>query len=112
MVSDVPAIPAGDPAALRAGFANFAAAGAHAGLQGVLTLRGDRAEVEMRLYDLTSPEFRLIGDKKIELPTAQTRRLAHKIADEVVLQFTGEPGVADTKIAYVARGPPAARSSA
>jgi len=104
VVSDVPAIPPGDQAAVRAGFANFAAAGAHAGLQGVLTLRGDRAEIEMRLHDLTSPEFRLIGAKKIELPTAQTRRLAHKVADEVVMLFTGEPGVADTKVAYVQSG--------
>lgn len=104
VVSDVPAIPAGDPAALKAAFANFAAAGAHAGLHGVLTLRGDRAQIEMRLHDLTSPEFRLIGAKKIELPTAQARRLAHKVADEVVLQFTGEAGVADTKVAYVNSG--------
>ena len=104
VVSDVPAIPPGDPAAVRAALANFAAAGAHAGLQGVLTLRGDRAELEMRLHDLTSPEFRLIGAKKIELPATQTRRLAHKVADEVVLQFTGEAGIADTKVAYVNSG--------
>ena len=57
----------------------------------------------MRLYDLTSPEHRLIASKKFELPVAQPRRLAHKVADEVVLQFTGEPGIADTKIAYVTR---------
>jgi len=101
VVTEVPPIAPGDPAALRAAFANFAAAGAHAGLHGLLTLRGDRAEVEMRLHDLTSPEFRLIGTKKIEMPTAQARRLAHKIADEVVMQFTGELGIADTKIAYV-----------
>jgi TolB protein len=101
VVSDVPAIPAGDPASLRATFANFASAGAHAGLQGLLTLRGDRVEVEMRLHDLTSPEFRLISAKKIDLPATQARRLAHKIADEVVMQFTGEAGIADTKIAYV-----------
>lgn len=104
VVSDVPAIPAGDPAAVRSAFANFAAAGAHAGLQGLLTLRGDRSEIEMRLYDLTSPEFRQIGARKIELPAAQARRLAHKVADEVVLQFTGEPGIADTKLAYVNSG--------
>jgi TolB protein len=101
VVSDVPPIPAGDPAGLRAAFANFAAAGAHAGLQGLLSLRGDRVEVEMRLHDLTSPEFRLISTKKLDLPAAQSRRLAHKVADEVVLQFTGEAGIADTKIAYV-----------
>jgi TolB protein len=101
VVSDIPPIPDGDPATLRASFANFASAGAHAGLQGILTLRGDRAAIDMRLYDLTSPEFRLIGTKKIELPAAQARRLAHKVADEVVLQFTGELGIADTKVAYV-----------
>lgn len=104
VVSDVPPIPTADPAAVRATFANFAAAGAHAGLQGLLNIRGDRTEVEMRLYDLTSPEFRLIATKKIELPASQARRLAHKVADEVVMQFTGEPGVADTKIAYVNSG--------
>jgi len=103
VVSDVPPVPAGDPNALRAAFANFASAGAHAGLLGLLTLRGDRAEVEMRLHDLTSPEYRLIATKKIDLPATQARRLAHKISDEVVLQFTGEAGVADTKIAYVGR---------
>jgi hypothetical protein len=57
-------------------------------------------EAEMRLYDLTSPEYRQIAAKKFEMPVAQSRRLGHKIADEVVLQFTGELGVADTKIAY------------
>src|SRR5207245_1143617 len=45
---------------------------------------------------------------KLELPPDQTRRLAHKIADEIVLQFTGEPSIADTKIAYVA-GPRGAK---
>ncbi len=100
VVSDVPPLPAGNPEALRQAWANFAAAGAHAGLQGLLTMRGDRAEVEMRLHDLTSPDFRLIASKKFELPAALARRLSHKIADEVVFQFTGELGIADTKIAF------------
>jgi len=104
VVSDVPPIPTTDPAAVRASFANFASAGAHAGLQGLVSLRGDRTEVEMRLYDLTSPEYRLIAAKKFEMPANQPRRLSHKIADEVVQQFTGEPGIADTKIAYVNTG--------
>src|SRR6202011_5707782 len=47
------------------------------------------------------PEFRLIATKKIELPDNQPRRLSHKIADEVVTQFTVGAGIADTKIAYV-----------
>jgi TolB protein len=98
-------IPVNDAEALKKSWTEFAAAGAHAGLHGLLTLRGDRADAEMRLYDLTSPEHRLIASKTFSVGTASARRLAHKIADEVVLQFTGEPGVADTKIAYVTGRP-------
>ncbi|HEV8615848.1 MAG TPA: Tol-Pal system beta propeller repeat protein TolB [Methylomirabilota bacterium] len=101
-------IPANDPAALTRSWTEFAAAGAHAGLHGLVAVRGDRAEGEMRLYDLTTPEHRLIATRKFEATPAQARRLAHKIADEVVLQFTGELGIADTKIAYVA-GPRGAK---
>ena len=71
-------------------------------------LRGDRAEVEMRLYDLTNPDHRLIASKKFEQPTASVRRLAHKVADEIVMQFTGDRGIADTKIAFVS-GPRGAK---
>ena len=101
VVSGVPALPANNPGAVREAWANFAAAGAHAGLQGILTLRGDRVEGEMRLYDLTAPDQRLIASKKFETPVVQARRLAHKISDEVVFQFTGELGIADTKVAYL-----------
>ena len=101
VVAATGAIPANNPDALRQSWGDFAAAGAHAGVHGLLALRGERAELEMRLYDLTTPDHRLIAGKKFELPASQARRLAHKAADEVVLQFTGEPGVADTKIAYV-----------
>ena len=37
-------------------------------------------------------------------PLADHRRLAHRIADEVVYQFTGERGVAETKIARLPAG--------
>lgn len=100
VVAGTPALPANNPAALKEAWASFAAAGAHAALHGLLTPKGDRLEAEMRLYDLTSPEQRVIATKKFEMPVAQIRRLSHKIADEVVLQFSGELGVADTKIAY------------
>ncbi|MGH7393432.1 MAG: DPP IV N-terminal domain-containing protein, partial [Candidatus Rokuibacteriota bacterium] len=68
-------------------------------------------EAEMRLYDLTSPDQRRIAVKTFDMPPDQARRLAHKIADEIVLQFTGERGVADTKMAYVA-GPRGAKEIA
>ena len=109
-------VPANNPDALRQIWANFAAAGAHAGAHGLLTQRGDRVEAEVRLYDLTSPDFRLIASRKFDAAAPQPptpgfdwrRRLAHKIADDIVLQFTGEKGVADTKISYVV-GPSGAK---
>ena len=101
VVAATGALPANNPAAVKQAWTEFAAAGAHAALHGLLTIRPDRLDGEMRLYDLTTPEHRVITTKKFDVPAAQGRRLAHKIADEVVLQFTGEPGVADTKIAYV-----------
>jgi TolB protein len=104
VVSGQPALPVDNPDAVRQAWADFAAAGAHAGLQGILAMRGNRVELEMRLHDLTSPEQRLIGSKAFQLPAGEARRLAHKVADEVVFQFTGERGIADTKIAYVAPG--------
>jgi TolB protein len=103
VVGGQPALPAANPEALKKAWTEAAAAGAHAALHGLLTPRTDRLEGELRLYDLTSPELRLIGTKKLAVVPSEPRRLAHKIADEVVLQFTGEAGVADTKIAYVAQ---------
>src|SRR5262245_40655108 len=93
-------IPANNPDVLRKVWSDFAAAGAHAGLHGLLTVRGDRLEVEARLYDLTSPDQRPIAGKKLDMPAPQMRRLAHRIADEIVLQFTGQRGIADTKLAF------------
>jgi TolB protein len=108
VVAATGSIPANDQAALRRSWTEFATAGAHAGVHGLLAVRGGRLEAEMRLYDLTSPEHRLIGSRSFEVAADQPRRLAHKMADEIVMQFTGERGVADTKIAYAA-GPRGAR---
>lgn len=102
VVSGTPPLPASDPDTTKTMLKEFAAAGAHAALHGLLSLKGERAEAEMRLYDLTNPDQRLIASKRFELRLTEGRRLAHKIADEVVYQFTGELGIADTKIAYLA----------
>jgi TolB protein len=105
VVAGTSALPANNPDALRRAFSDFAAAGAHAALHGLVTLHEDRVEGEMRLYDLTSPEQRPIAQKKFGVRAAQLRRLAHKIADEVMLQFTGVLGAADTKIAFAKARP-------
>ncbi len=108
VVAATGSIPANNPTALKRSWTEFAGAGAHAGVHTLLSLRRDKVEVEMRLYNLTSPQFEQIAAKTFVVPADQVRRLAHKMADEIVYQFTGERGVADTKIAFVA-GPKGAK---
>jgi TolB protein len=108
VVAAAGAIPADDPRALQQSWSDFAGAGAHAGVHGLLAIRGGRLEAQMRLHDLTTPEYPVIATKAFTMPADRPRRLAHKIADDIVLQFTGEPGIADTKITYVV-GPPGAK---
>jgi TolB protein len=102
VVAATGSIPPDNPELLRKSWTDFAAAGAHAGVHGLLAVRGPRLEAEMRLYDLTTPDFRLIASRRFEMAADQPRRLAHKVADEIVRQFTGELGIADTKLAFVA----------
>ena len=100
-VANTPALPAATDA-IKQEFTRLQQAGAHAAMHGLLRLNGQRLTIEFRLYDLTNPEFRLIASKMFWVePLADHRRLAHRIADEVVHQFTGERGIAETKIAYV-----------
>jgi TolB protein len=102
-VANTPALPAGQDG-IRQEFTKFQQAGAHAAMHGLLRIDGQRLTIEFRLYDLTNPEFRMIASKMFWVePLADHRRLAHRIADEVVYQFTGERGVSETKIAYVSQ---------
>jgi TolB protein len=103
VLANTPPIPA-DAEGSKNAFKDFAAAGAHAAMQGFLSTTPQRVTVEFRLYDLTNPEFRMIASKSFWVePPREHRRLAHRISDEVVHQFTGERGIAETKIAYVSR---------
>jgi TolB protein len=103
VVANEPPLPA-DPEGLKKRFADLAAAGAHAAMQGWVGVAGQRVTVEFRLFDLTNPSFRQIASKSfwVDQPRFH-RQLAHRISDEVVYQFTGERGIAETKIAYVVR---------
>jgi TolB protein len=103
VVANTPPVPS-SPEAMKKAFAEFAASGAHAAMQGTLTTTPQRVTVEFRLFDLTNPEFRMITSKSFWVePPREHRRLAHRISDEIVYQFTGERGIAETKIAYVSR---------
>jgi TolB protein len=105
-VANTAALPAAQDA-MREEFKRLQQAGAHAALHGLMRIDGPRLTVEFRLYDLVSPDFRLIASKMFWVePLADHRRLAHRIADEVVYQFTGERGIAETKIAYASQQGP------
>lgn len=95
-------------------FAAWRQTGAEALIRGFVRRAGDEVIVEYRLYDVQSGG-QIIGkrnDGKIPVATANLsnpalRKLAHLFNDEAVLYYTGIPGVASTKIAYVSnrRGP-------
>jgi len=75
--------------------------GANALIRMRLEVRGSRVDLEARLYDNQgkTETFALRYGGQIEL----LRRVAHNLADDLVKHFTGEPGVAMTRIAFVSR---------
>ena len=61
---------------------------------GQVTLEGEVRDV---------PARRPILVRTYRGPVAEWRSLVHRFADDIVLQFTGEPGVAGSRIAFVAK---------
>jgi TolB protein len=59
---------------------------------------GDRVVVEGRVFDLASGDS-LLG-KRYKGERSAARRMAHTLADEIVLLFTGRRGVAATTLAF------------
>lgn len=61
--------------------------------------RGDEWVLESYAYETAKGEqtvgVKIIGDKKT------FRAMVHRFSDKLVLQFTGEKGIAQTKVAYV-----------
>ncbi|MDR4468127.1 MAG: hypothetical protein MRJ68_07500 [Nitrospira sp.] len=53
------------------------------------------------VYDAGSDE--VVGGKRYAGSTSVIRLMAHRFADELVFRYTGEPGIARTKIAYVSQ---------
>lgn len=79
---------------------------------GVLEPPAPQAEVGGK-WTVTGATVRLAGEvvdanskkpilaKEYRVPVARWREAVHRFADDIVLQFTGEAGVASTKIAFV-----------
>jgi TolB protein len=75
--------------------------GADAVMVGTARIEGAELVFEARVYDLA--EQRLVLGKKYRAGLDQTRLLAHKMSDEVVLRYTAKQGIAQTRIAYVSQ---------
>jgi len=75
--------------------------GADALLVGQTSTEGSGLVLEAKLYD-TSEQKTLIG-KKYRGDLDQARLIAHKLSDAVVEQFIGQPGTAQTRIAFVSQ---------
>jgi TolB protein len=66
---------------------------------GKWTVTGANVRLAGEVRDATSQKVILVQEYRGTV--AQWRDLAHRFADDIVMQFTGEPGVAATKIAFI-----------
>ncbi|MBW7996758.1 MAG: hypothetical protein FVQ81_09380 [Candidatus Glassbacteria bacterium] len=80
-------------------FRGWRATGAEYLVAGTFFELGGRPVVEIRVYDLGLGD--LVFLKNYTVDFANRRLAAHRISDDVVLNVTGERGVASTRIAFV-----------
>lgn len=90
------AAPGADPP-----FHEWQAVGAESLLQGSVKVDGDRFQVEGKLFDPAGRQ--MIMGRRYRSTQVLGRQIAHRMADEVVLHYTGRRGMAQSKIAFVAR---------
>jgi TolB protein len=64
---------------------------------------GDQSDVNMEGFVYDSGSDEVVGGKRYAGSPSVVRQMAHRFADELVFRYTGEPGIARTKIAYVAQ---------
>ena len=66
-----------------------------------MTSEGKEADVKMDGYVYDAGSQEMVGGKRYVGSNSVVRLMAHRFADELVFRYTGEPGIARTKIAYV-----------
>ena len=71
-------------------------------IEGKLTLQGSQVTLTGEIKDF--PARRIIGRSSQRGTLPELRRLVHRMADDLVYQLTGERGIAETRIAFVAGG--------
>jgi TolB protein len=82
-------------------FNEWAELGAQALVKGTYSQEGRDLIVECRLFDVAGQ--RMITGKRYRGPSDAFASMMHRCADEIMIRFTGEPGIAQTKIAFISR---------
>lgn len=80
-------------------FNDWSVIGALALVKGSLRFEGERVRVEARLFDVF--QRRLLLGRNYHGSANNVRRMAHRFADEIMAQLTGERGPFDSRIAFV-----------
>lgn len=80
-------------------FDSWKAVGAEFLVRAQYEARGGGLNAEFRLFDVVSQKM-LVG-KAYEARVVDARAVAHRIANEIIAALTGEPGIFDTRIAFV-----------
>ena len=82
-------------------FQEWAELGAQALVKGMYSQEGPDLIVECRLFDVAGQ--RMITGKRYRGPADAFASMMHRCADEIMIRLTGEPGIAQTKIAFISR---------
>jgi TolB protein len=82
-------------------FKEWAELGAQALVKGTYSQEGRDLIVECRLFDVAGQ--RMITGKRYRGPADAFASMMHRCADEIMIRLTGEPGIAQTKIAFISR---------
>ncbi|WP_148045668.1 Tol-Pal system beta propeller repeat protein TolB [Desulfosoma caldarium] len=80
-------------------FDTWKALGAEFLARGLYEVRGGSLNVEFRLFDVISQK--MVLGKAYEARVSDAVAVAHRIANEIIAVLTGEPGIFDTRIAFV-----------
>jgi TolB protein len=83
-------------------FSRWTTVGAQGLVKGTVTAEGDTLKAELRLFDAPRATQLLTGT--YSAPRGGLRQIAHRFADDLLRYFTQEPGIFQTRIAYVREG--------
>ena len=86
----------------RVVFKEWSLLGAQHLVKGEYTNSDGSLSLNFHLYDVN--QGKLVVQKRYHAPAEQLRQMAHRFADEIFYLLTGEQGVAQTQIGFVARG--------